>query len=356
MAIKLILYYGEHAFRCLNLGDVITLVHGAGGEETEKIIRKLFVSAFKFKRVKDGIGLDDLDDGSTIPVKGGNYVFTMDSFTVNPLFFPGGNIGKLAAVGTINDLAVMGAKPIAVLDSIIVAEGFEYGKLEKIVEAFKNVLESHNVALLGGDFKVMPKNSLDEIIISVAGIGFAERVLRDSDVKPGDKIIVTGPIAEHGAVILAEQMGIPHEESGLKSDCAPVLEPIRELLKLGGLHAAKDPTRGGIANALNEFAEKSNVTIKVYEENVPIRGAVRGLCEMLGVDPFSLASEGIAVLSVDGDYADEAVKRLRNMGYKYASIIGEAQRKGDFPVILETVIGGERPLRKPSGLNLPRIC
>ncbi len=336
--------------------EVITLNHGTGGKESDELIRQLFVNFFRIKNVDNGVGLDDLDDGSSIPVQSGHFVFTMDSFTVKPLFFNGGNIGKLAATGTLNDLAVMGAKPLAVMDSIVIEEGFEISKLKEIINSFKTVLDKYNVALLGGDFKVMPKKNIDGIIITVVGIGKAEKLLRDSQVNVGDDIIVTGYIAEHGATILAQQMDIDPVESNLISDCKPVIEAIDIGLKVGGVHAAKDPTRGGLANALNEFATKSKVTIKIFEEKLPIRPEVNGVCEMLGVDPLYLASEGQVVMSVDPDYSSDVLKGLRKAGFTQASIIGKVTEKSDGLVLVETVIGGLRVLESPTGIPLPRIC
>ena len=338
------------------MNNFITISHGTGGKETEELIKKLFVNAFKIKSVKDGIGLDDLDDGSTIPAGEGQFVFTMDAFTVKPIFFKGGNIGKLAATGTINDIAVMGGTPLAVLDSIIVEEGVEIKLVENVVTSFRKILEEHNVALLGGDFKVMPKKSIDTLVITVAGIGFAKKVITDKGLKPGDKIIVTGPIAEHGATILAEQMNLDVEESGLKSDCKPVVDAMKKALELEAVNAAKDPTRGGLANALNEFASKSNVGIKIYEENLPIREEVQGLCEMLGVDPLYLASEGHVVMSVKPNLAERLIEELKLIGYNDASIIGEVVEDHKGKVLMETMIGGLRVVEPPVGVPLPRIC
>ena len=338
------------------MSDIITLSHGTGGKESSNIIKKLFVEFFKLKRVNNGIGLDELDDGSTIPINGNEFVFTIDSYTVNPIFFSGGDIGKLAATGTINDIAVMGGIPLAVLDSIIVEEGFELETLNKIIKSFKNTLEDLNIALLGGDFKVMPKGSLDKIIITVAGIGMIEKRVTDSGLKPGDKIIVSGFIAEHGATILAQQMGIDPVESNLRSDCKPILDAMQTALKIGGVHAAKDPTRGGLATALNELAEKSSVSIKIHESLLPIREEVAGVCELLGVDPLYLASEGLLVLGVDPEYADEIVKSLKKIGYDRASIVGEVGDKKPGYVFVETLVGGLRIVEPPSGVPLPRIC
>jgi len=331
--------------------ETITLAHGAGGRETGEIIEKFFVNVFKIKKVSTGIGLDDLEDSATIPLSDGSHMaFTIDSYTVNPIFFPGGNIGKLAASGTLNDLAVM--------DSIVVEEGFEIKQLKEIISSMKNILEKYNVALIGGDFKVMPKGQVDKIVLTMAGIGLIpkNRLIKDSNIKPGDKIIVTGPIGEHGAAILIAQTGLEAEAPTIKSDCSPIIDAIEAAFKVGGIHAAKDPTRGGLAMALNDWAKKAKVSIIIWEEKVPLRDEVRAYSEMLGVDPFSLASEGIALIAVDSDKAENMVEELRRKGYRNAEIIGEVRKGKEGYVLVETIRGGLRILEPPIGEIVPRIC
>jgi len=333
----------------------VTLAQGSGGKETAELVKNLFLPRISLKRIKDGIGLDELDDGATIPL---DHRFTLvtsiDSYTVNPPFFPGGNIGKLAATGSVNDVAVMGGKPIAVLDSIVVEEGFPVNKLEIIVESMNSVLKKLGVALLGGDLKVMPRDTLDGIIITTVCLGLAEKIIRDSGLKPGDKLIVSGPIAEHGATILALQLGM--DASTLRSDCAPVVDIVQTALRSGEVHAAKDPTRGGLAMALNEMAEKSGVGIIVDEEAIPVREDVRAFCEMLGVDPLTLACEGRVVIGVSEDTCGAVLEALRENGFPEACIIGEAVEKEPGLVLLKTSVGGHRILEPPIGETLPRIC
>ncbi len=339
--------------------EKITLAHGAGGRETFEIIEKFFIRKFRIKKVSSGLGLDELEDSSTIPLPDGNYLaVTVDSYTVNPIFFPGGNIGKLAASGTLNDLAVMGAKPVAAMDSIVVEEGFETRSLEKIVSSMREVLEKYGVALIGGDFKVMPKGQLDKVVITMVGLGIIpkHRLISDYNVKPGDKIVITGTIGEHGAAILAAQAGIGVEDQSILSDCAPIIEAMEIAFNVGGVHAAKDPTRGGLAMALNEWAEKSKLTIVIREEKIPLRENVRAYCEMLGVDPLTLASEGRALIAVSPEKAENLVNELRHKGYKDAAIIGEAKKGREGYVLLETITGGLRIVEKPVGEIVPRIC
>ncbi len=338
--------------------DKITLAHGAGGYETSLLIHELFVKVFKLKNIGDGIGLNELDDSATIPIGNGkSLAITVDSYTVKPVFFPGGDIGKLAASGTINDLAVIGAEPIAFMDSIVVEEGFPLKDLKKIINSYKSILDEYHIALLGGDFKVMPKDSLDQVIFTSIGIGLVDgKPLVDSNVEPGDVIVVTGPIGSHGAAILASQLGL--EDVEVRSDCRPILPAIRIAKKLNAIKAAKDPTRGGIAMALNEFAQKSHVDIIVYEEKIPVKEEVKALAEMTGVDVYALASEGQALIVTSSDRANELVEALRRNGFREAEIIGEARRPiGHKPrVYLKTLIGGTRVLEVPRGELVPRIC
>jgi len=335
--------------------NVITLAHGAGGKETERIIKSLFIN-YRIRKVNSGIGLDAFDDGSTIPFGGKHVVVSSDSYTVDPIFFPGGNIGKLAAVGSINDVAVMGAIPIAALDNIVVEEGFPYNQLRKIVNSMLEVFEKENVALLGGDFKVMPRGKIDKIVISTTVIGIADSIITDSGAKPGDYVIVSGTVGDHGAVITAIQSGIEAEIGDLKSDCAPVTRIMQIAKKIGGIHAAKDITRGGLAMALNEIAEKSRVSMIIEEEMIPLKEEVIGLSELLGIDPLILASEGKVVLIVDRERAEEVVKSLRREGFNEASIIGEVKEGKPGFVILRSSFGGLRLLDKPIGEITPRIC
>lgn len=339
----------------------IKLSHGAGGLETHELIKKILCN-INLKNVFNGIGLDEMDDSATIPIKNLDESFqvvvTTDSYTVNPIFFPGGNIGSLAATGTINDLAVMGAKPIAVLDSIVVEEGFQMEQLKEIIASFINVVNSENVALVGGDLKVMPKGTLDKIVITSSGIGLVRgKVIKDSEVKVGDKIIVSGGIGEHGAAILLAQMGLDAESEEITSDLQPLTKIMEIAMNIGGVHAAKDPTRGGIAMALNEFASKSNVIIEVEEENIPIKNAVRTYSEMLGIDPLSLACEGRVLMAIDKNFAEDVLKSIKKLGFEEASIIGKVSgKKEKGQVILETISGGIRALEPPIGELVPRIC
>ena len=341
----------------------VTLAQGQGGEETWELLASLVFSRVRVKSVAGGVGLDWPDDGATVPLPDGTHlVVSVDSYTVNPPFFPGGNIGSLAAAGTINDLVVMGARPVAALDTIVVEEGFPLSQLEEIVESMVSTFEKEGVALIGGDFKVMPKGQLDKVVVTTVGLGVAKRPIVDKP-KPGDKLVVTGPVGDHGAVILLVQMGLGGAEEIsqglLKSDSKPLTRLLSVLEKhADSVHAARDPTRSGLAGILSEWARSTGTIMVVDSESVPVREPVRRYAEMLGVDPLYLASEGAAVLSVEPGSADAVVEDLRAAGFEEASIIGEVRVSEKFRglVVLRTPVGGHRILEPPRGVLVPRIC
>ncbi|MCE4610800.1 MAG: hydrogenase expression/formation protein HypE [Desulfurococcales archaeon] len=345
--------------------EFVKLSHGSGGVEMMELLEKLIVPIFSRSKPPEGfVGLEYMDDGVAIPLPGGGYlVVSTDSYTVKPYFFPGGNIGVLAAAGSINDVLMMGGKPVAALDSIVVEEGFPLDDLKVIVDSMSEVFSSEGVIVMGGDFKVMPKGSLDGIIINTVVVGFAERLIVDAP-KPGDKIVVSGPVGDHGAVILLYQLGAEAEEerrrSRLKSDVRPLSKLMLPLVERYGryIHAASDPTRGGLAMVLNEWARKSGSVIVVEEDNVPIRSEVERYAGILGIDPLYLASEGVAVLSVDPSVAESVVEYVRSLGFTEASIVGEVRKAEKYRgyVLLRSSVGGLRILEPPRGELVPRIC
>jgi len=342
---------------------VVQLAHGAGAVEMWRLINELIVSKVPrdLRAVKGGFGIDVLDDGAVIKVGDQYVVLTIDSYTVNPIFFPGGDIGHLAACGTINDLVVMGARPVAFMDTVIAEEGLPTEVLERVVNSMIKVLVSEGVALIGGDFKVMPKGSLDRVVITGTGVGLSKRPVVDTGIRPGDKLIVISPIAEHGAAILAAQLGMDSDVKGVVSDSRPLtrsLLPVIEVFR-EGIHAARDPTRGGVAAVLNEWSRASGLTAFIERSRVPIREGVKAFLDAIGVDPLSLASEGSAVLAVDPGVAEVVVDELRRLGEGYAEVIGEF-RESPTPflkgrVVAITEVGG-KVLVEPKSVNLPRIC
>jgi len=329
----------------------VNLMHGAGGE----IMGELLGTLTKFTNNNaGGIGLESLDDGAVIPIGGHNIVFTTDSHVVRPVFFPGGDIGRIAVSGTVNDLAMMGARPIALSCGMIIEEGFLVEDLEKIVESMDKALIECGAAMVTGDTKVLERGSLDGIAINTAGIGIAEKPVRDSGLVPGDKIIVSGTIGDHGIAIMTFREGFDMGDQ-IVSDVSPLWHLVEKALAAGTIHAMKDPTRGGFANAINEMSEKSGVKIIIEEEHLPVRRSVKSAAEMIGIDPLEVANEGKVIMGVPADEADAVLSAIRSHPYgKDAVIVGEVVEGSD--VIMKTRIGGERFIEAPIGDPVPRVC
>lgn len=329
----------------------VNLMHGAGGEVMGELLQTL--TKFKHNNA-GGIGLEALDDGAVIPLNGANLVFTTDSHVVRPVFFPGGDIGRIAVCGTINDLAMMGGKPIALSCGMIIEEGFEIDDLARIVASMDEALGEVGANLVTGDTKVMEKGALDGIAINTSGIGIAEKVVRDNGLVPGDVIIVSGTLGDHGIAIMAHREGFDLGEQ-IRSDVAPLWGMMEKVLDAGTIHAMKDPTRGGFASAINEMAKKSGVCIRIQEEKIPIRKNVRSAAAMLGIDPLEVANEGKVVMGVPPSSADAILAALHSHKYgKDAAVIGTVTKGAH--VIMETLIGGERFIEPPIGDPVPRVC
>jgi len=305
------------------------------------------------RKVPGGIGLDELDDAATIPFGDEQIVFTTDSFVVKPVFFPGGDIGKLAMCGTINDLSVMGAKPIAISSAFVIGEGFSMENLKKIVASMDKVSRETDTPIITGDTKVVEGDI--GIIVNTAGLGTTRKAIPDSGLKPGDRIIVNGPVGDHGIAVMAHREGIRFETC-LKSDCAPLWPLIKKILKYE-ISAMKDPTRGGLASALNEMARKAKVEVVIDEESIPVRKEVLAASEMLGIDPLTVANEGKVLIGVSERDAEKVLRTIKKSRYgRGARIIGEVKKKGGGRVILRTSVGGERILEAPAGDPVPRVC
>ncbi len=336
--------------------DKIENSHGAGGKVMQRLLHEVIIPSFGNRRL-GSIGLDEMDDGATLLSDKCNLIVCSDAHTVQPLYFPGGNIGTLTACGTINDLAVMGAKPIAMTNTIIVEEGFEIQRLAQILSDLNTTIEPLGVAMIAGDTKVMPCGTIDQLVFSTTGIGgsYLEKPITDRGALPGDDILVTGPIGDHGTTLLAHREGLKFD-TDLTSDVAPLWEPLRDCLDVGGVHSMKDPTRGGTSVALNEIASKSNVELMINDGAVPIRPAVKSLCEILGLDPFNMSCEGTAVMAVDPENTDDLIGSLHSHeATKDAKAIGKVQ-EGPARVILETGIGGRKIIQIPYGEPVPRVC
>lgn len=329
----------------------VTLMHGAGGEVMGEVID--IVSKITNKNA-GGIGLESLDDGAVIPIGNSQVVFTTDSHIVRPLFFPGGDIGRISVCGTINDIAMMGGKPIAISCGLVLEEGFEFDDIDRIVASMNDALNESGVALVTGDTKVMEKGSLDKVMINTAGIGVVDTIVRDCGLQVGDVIIVSGTLGDHGFAVLASREGFEFGDQ-IISDVAPLAGMVQEVMKAGCIHAMKDPTRGGFASAINEMARKSGVQVRITEEALPVRSAVKSASMLLGIDPLEVANEGKVVMGVKAEDAEKILDALKAHKYgKDAAIVGKVvPGKG---VIMETVAGGERFIETPLGDPVPRVC
>ncbi len=350
------------------MAERVTLAQGAGGEMMDKLIKEKILKYF-VKESNAEIPLSMLDDSAVID----DIVFSTDSHTVSPIIFPGGDLGSLAVAGTINDVSVMGAKPIALSAGFIVEEGLSAETFETIVKSMSIVANDAGVPIITGDTKVVEKGAIQEFMINTSGIGkrtplldknikivkkyrsFNQRWLLDSNLKKGDKIILSGNIGEHGIALMSFREGYGFETE-IKSDIAPINGLMEKVLSIGGIVAAKDPTRGGLANTVNEFSEKSNVGIILEEDNIPIPKGVRSACDMLGIDPLEIGNEGKVIIGVVKEKADDVLTEIKKhpLG-KNAVIIGEATDKVK-GVVLKTTVGGKRNLHKPIGDPVPRIC
>ncbi len=330
----------------------ITLSQGGGGEETSSLIKELFFKYFKNET------LLKMEDAAVLSLKSDKIAFTTDSFTVSPIFFNGGNIGKLAIAGTINDISMMGAKPLYLTCSFMIEEGFLYEDLEKIVKSMSEELQVSGALIVAGDTKVVPKGSVDGLFINTSGIG---EVLKDGisahNLCDTDSIIVSNEVGNHGACILAKREDIELDME-LKSDCATLWPMIEALIEQGvKIKSLRDATRGGLSAVLNEWAETSNVTIEVDEDKIPVADEVKGICEMLGFEPYEFANEGTMILCVPRGEETKALEVLQRFEKtKKASFIGKVTNRYENRVILNTPWGSSRYLEPPKGELLPRIC
>jgi len=348
----------------------ITMLHGAGGSVMHDLVKNYIVKYFGGASNAE-VPLEALDDAAVV----GDVVLKSDSHAVKPIFFPGGDIGRLSVSGTVNDIAVLGAEPYALTCGFVLEEGLALADFERILASMQQTCNEANVSIVTGDTKVVEKGSLGGCIINTSGIGrrtpaleknlkvvkqfrsnFKARWVLDSNLEAGDKIILSGTVGDHGLAVLSAQEGLSFG-SGIKSDVKPLNRLIQRLLnEVGGIVAMKDPTRGGLADALNEFNEKSKVGVLVHEDKIPVREDVRAACEMLGLDPFEVGNEGKIIIGIVTEKAEEVLELLKATEEgKEAEIIGEAT--ADFSgVAMQTVVGGKRIIARPVGDPVPRIC
>ena len=337
-----------------SLDSFITLAHGHGGLLSHKLIRETFLPLFSSPE------LAPLDDAAVLKFPSCNLVFSTDSYVVHPIFFPGGDIGKLAIAGTVNDIAVMGAKPVSLSVAFIIEEGFPVADLLRIAQSMADTCQMAGVRISTADTKVVPKGAADGVFINTSGVGILREGVRlsGSYAKAGQAVILTGFVGEHGAAIVASrnELGVKGE---FQSDCRPLADLVGELLDSlpGKITVMRDPTRGGVATTLNEIARSSNVGIQIDESALPVRKNTLALCEILGLDPLYLANEGALVIVLDEDAVDSALAICRNHpAGRHAARIGKVRDDLSGKVVMFTVSGGKRIVDMLAGEMLPRIC
>jgi hydrogenase expression/formation protein HypE len=334
--------------------DVILLGHGSGGKLSHQLLDDLIVP------ILSGIGQRQQNDAAVLNLPSGRLAFTTDSYVVDPIFFPGGNIGDLAIHGTVNDLAMAGATPTAISVGLIIEEGLAVHDLRTILKSMREAAEQANVKIVTGDTKVVPRGKADKLFINTSGIGFIGHDLQISGdrAQVGDKILINGTIGDHGMAVLASREGL-QLESDISTDSAPLNSMVAELIEhLGSqLHTLRDPTRGGVATTLKEIALQSQVEITLQESALPIDPAVGAACSILGLDPLFVANEGKLLAFVAAEAAEQALAILQNHQYgSQAAIIGEVNAVANGKVRLQTAIGGLRAIEMLAGEQLPRIC
>jgi hydrogenase expression/formation protein HypE len=352
----------------------ITLAHGSGGKAMHELVEGLFLDYLRNPL------LELLEDQAVfeVPLSGdaaateamagrpsARLAFTTDSFVVDPIFFPGGDIGKLAVNGTVNDLAMSGARPLYLSAGFILEEGFAIADLKRVLQSMREASHEAGIEIVTGDTKVVQKGSADKIFINTAGIGVIESsvTISAARARPGDKVILSGTIGDHGTTIMIAR-GELELETDVESDCAPLgglvgdmLDEAARAAALDAIHCLRDPTRGGVATTLNEIALTSEVCVQIYEDRIPVREEVKGACEILGLDPLYVANEGKLIAIVAGEMADAMVARMKRSRYgQEACIIGEVKAEPKGIVAMVTGFGGTRIVDMLAGEQLPRIC
>ena len=333
--------------------DVVTLAHGAGGKATRSLVQGLFVEAFRNE------ALEPLGDAAVLNLDGSRIAFTTDSYVVKPIFFPGGSIGDLAVNGTVNDLAVSGAVPLWLSAGFVIEEGFAVADLRRVAGEMARAAEAAGVKVATGDTKVVERGNADGVYINTAGIGLVPPGvdLQTRNVRPGDRVLVSGTLGDHGMAVMIAR-GDLKLEADIESDTAPLNEAVGALLELGDdLRWLRDPTRGGLATALNELASAAGVAVVLDEGVLPVRRPVAGACEILGIDPLYVANEGKLVAIVSPDAAERALEMLRGLPIGAdAAIVGTVEVEPEGLVLLDTSLGGRRIVDMLVGDPLPRIC
>lgn len=334
------------------MSETVLLVHGSGGRLSHELIEKVLVPTIANPL------LEKMDDSAVFPVEG-KLAFTTDSYVVNPLFFPGGDIGRLAICGTVNDLSMTGARPLYLSLSLIIEEGLPMAELEQVMKSVRETAEEAGVAIATGDTKVVNKGSADKLFICTSGVGLVPDGIdiSGSNARPGDKVIVSGPVGNHGIAVMSSREGLQFS-TPIVSDCAPLNAMVSRMLEVSPhIHCLRDPTRGGLATTLNELARQSNVGIVINEDAIPVEEGVRGACEMLGFDPLYVANEGKLIAIVSPDESETIVNAIKKENYgRHAAVIGEVTGDHKSRVAMKTSIGATRIVDMLTGELLPRIC
>jgi len=331
----------------------VLLAHGGGGRLTKELIAQVLLPCL------GNPALDPLDDAAVLDLEAGGWAFTTDSYVVSPLFFPGGDIGKLAVCGTVNDLAVKGARPLWMSLGLVLEEGLPLTDLRRVAESIGTWAQSVGVAVVTGDTKVVERGRCDGLYLNTAGIGkvVTPLPLGPASIRPGDSVIVSGYLGDHGMAVMGRRSGISFSPE-ISSDCAPLWGLVSAILATAcAVHAMRDLTRGGLAGAVCDLAESSGLGMRIWEEKLPVRGAVRGACGLLGFDPLAIANEGTMVVFCPGAEASDVLSAMRHhpLG-RSAEIVGEVSEEPGGMVLLVSSIGGERIVDMPTGEDLPRIC
>jgi hydrogenase expression/formation protein HypE len=332
--------------------DTVILGHGSGGTLSRDLLNRLFLPELGKTAPRA------LDDSAVVTMDGQRFALTTDSHVVSPLFFPGGDIGRLAICGTVNDLAMIGATPVALTCGFVLEEGLSFELLQQVVISMKTAAQEAGVYIAAGDTKVVQKGSADQLFVNTSGIGkIPDGVnISGTNAREGDVVIVSGTIGDHGIAVLSAREGLGFETT-LESDVAPLNHLVSAMIRAGEIHVLRDPTRGGLATSLVEISEQSNITIEINEQNLPFKPAVKAACEMLGFDPLYVANEGKLVAFVRENDADKVLEVMKKTKYgENAAVIGKVIGRGKSQVRLKTAIGGTRLMDMLPGEMLPRIC
>ena len=332
--------------------DRVILGHGSGGTLSRDLLNRLFLPELGKAAPRA------LDDSAVVMIDGQRYALTTDSHVVSPLFFPGGDIGRLAICGTVNDLAMIGATPVALTCGFVLEEGLSFELLQQVVFSMKTAAQEAGVYIAAGDTKVVQKGSADQLFVNTSGVGrIADGInISGTNAKEGDVVIISGTIGDHGIAVLSAREGLGFETT-LESDVAPLNHLVQAMIGAGEIHVLRDPTRGGLATSLVEISEQSNVSIEINEQNLPYKPAVKAACEMLGFDPLCVANEGKLVAFASEKDADKVLDVMKKTRYgENAAVIGKVLGTGKSQVRLKTAIGGTRLVDMLPGEMLPRIC